>query len=248
MKFLPRSLGASNRAVYRVHAGGEGARVWVGLKTGPAEAILEDVSSQGCGVFLTAEQAELVGDLEEFVLRLQIGGKTMSQLFVKGVIRSRRPSDDGVRFGLEFLDPERLYTQLKEPQWRYFNRRRAFRVEPADSHGRPLRAKFFLPGAKEPRSLALHDLSSTGLSVALRPNVEVRFPEQSAIRVVFTLPSDMADVDLRVRFVHSTPRGGRRRVGFEVIENETPDIEETQERVLKYVLDRQRQLLTRGSS
>ncbi|MEM9381897.1 MAG: PilZ domain-containing protein [Planctomycetota bacterium] len=245
MKFLQRLHSPDQRAAYRVQATGEDARLWVGISSGPMEAQLEDISARGCGFILPQEAAEGLAVGDELVLRLLVGGAGMKQLFVRAALRNRIEQDEGgPRFGAEFLDPERLYTQLKEPQWLYFNRRGAFRVPPADARGRPLRARFHLPGRAAPRSIALHDLSSSGLSVALRPENDVTFPRERSIRVTFTLPVDAVEVELAVRFVHSTMVQGRRRVGFRIDQERTKDVEVQTETLLRYVLERQRQLLS----
>ena len=248
MKFLQRLQSPDQRAAYRVEATGEDAKLWVGLSTGPAEAQLEDISARGCGFTLPREAAEGLAVGNELVLRLLVGGAGMPQLFVRAILRNRIDQEDAdaTRFGAEFLDPDRLYTQLKEPQWLYFNRRGAFRVPPADDRGRPLRARFHLPGRKAPRSIALHDLSSSGLSVSLRPENDVAFPREGPIRVSFTLPVDAVEGALVVRFVHSTMIEGRRRVGFRIDPERTKDVEVQSETILRYVLDRQRHLLSKG--
>jgi len=180
---------------------------------------------------------------QDIVLRFLVGGPGMPQLFVKGVVRGLREVSEGTRIGVQFSDVERLYTQLKEPQWRFFNRRQAFRVPPADSRGRPLRAQFHLPAATEPRSVPIHDLSSSGLSVWLAPMNDVAFPKHLPVRVTFSLPGDEGGFDLRVAFVHRTKLDGKFRVGFCIDMGRTMDAEGQAERILKYVLERQRQLL-----
>lgn len=245
---LKRSIRTANqRATYRVAANaGSETQLWVGLRAGPVLAELDDVSSRGCGFWLTEEQAAELSEGSQLVIRILIGGPTMPQLFIKGSVRGLRPVDGRVRVGVAFDDPERLYTQLQEPQWRYFNRRGAFRVPPADERGRPLRARFQVPGQEEVRSFALHDLSSSGLSISLRPPNDATFPKHIPVSVEFLLPGALAPTELWVMFVHRTVIDGRTRIGFRIDEQRTEDCEETCEQILRYVLERQQQLLSKG--
>lgn len=243
MKYLKHVDHPDQRSTYRVQAVGDDTLLWVGLPDGPAQATVYDISARGCGFLLEPEQAEALEDDAEVVLRLVVGGKTMPQLFVKAKVRNRVPSDDKVRIGVQFLDPERLYTQLTEEQWLFFNRRGAFRVPPLDERGRPLVAQFYLPGKRRPKALPVHDLSSSGMSVSLPASSDVEFSESRPMRVTFTVPGDGANVDMKVLFVHKTPIKGTRRVGFRFDPDSTPQFASQTETILRYVLERQRQLV-----
>lgn len=237
---------SDQRTTYRVRAAGDESEVFVALRSGPVKAHLDDLSARGCGVVVETDVEGLPDENGDIVLRLLVGGSGMSQLFVKGTVKGIREVENGVRLGIQFSDVERLYAQLKEPQWRFFNRRQAFRVPPADSRGRPLRAHFHLPGAEQPRSIPVHDLSSTGLSVWLAPKNDVPFPKHLPVRVTFRLPSNPGEFDLRVLFVHRTRVEGKQRVGFRIDTERTADADGQAEKILRYVLERQRQLLAAG--
>lgn len=240
---------SNQRSTYRVGAQGGASEIFVGLANGPVKAELGDVSSRGCGFTLPLEYEPELTEGLEFVVRMLVGGECMPQLFIRAIVRSVRTVEEGVRVGAQFVDTERLYTQLREPQWRFFNRREAFRVSPADPRGRPLRARFHIPGQPEPRSLALYDLSSTGLSVSLRPPNDLSVPKHIPIRVAFAIPEvtkpELGDrkIDLYIRFVHRTSIEGRTRIGFRIDAQNTPELEFQSESILRYVLERQRQLL-----
>ncbi|MEM8713797.1 MAG: PilZ domain-containing protein, partial [Planctomycetota bacterium] len=127
-----------NRATYRVQIDEAQATLWVGLKSGPTKAILEDLSSRGCGFLLQTDEAKGLEEGSDLVLRMKVGGPKAPQLFIRAEVRSTRTLDGLVQFGAVFKDPQRLYQQLNEPQWRFFNRRGAFRVAPANHRGDPL--------------------------------------------------------------------------------------------------------------
>lgn len=233
------------RSAYRVRATSEEAEIFVATDQGPVAATLEDLTARGCGFTLTPPAGLTLAEDQELMLRLLVGGPLMPQLFVRATIRSIRPTDGegAVRCGVLFGDTERLYGQLKVPQWRFFNRRQAFRVPPADERGRPLRARFVIPGEDEPRSLQIHDLSSSGISTDLRPANDVEFPRHLPVRVRFNLPKVEEEIDVRVLFVHRTMVDGRIRTGFRIDEQRTERFESQTEEILRYVLERQRQLL-----
>ena len=231
------------RSAYRVRAAPGDSDITLGLASGPVAARLADVSARGCSFILPARHATELEPGTEIVLRMRIGGSNMPQLFIRAAVRSRFEESDGLRVGVQFVDSERLYNQLREPQWRFFNRRQAFRVPPADERGRPVRAKFELPGEETPRSVQLHDLSSTGLSISIRPVDDFTLPTDEPIYATFALPGVPRKLDLFVRFVHRRHIEGRIRVGFKIDMIGTVQAEEQCELILRYVLERQRQIL-----
>lgn len=237
---------SDQRSTYRVRSTDDDSEVFVALPSGPVKARLEDLSARGSAVVVDNEARGLPQENEEIVLRLRVGGPGMSQLFVKGIVKSLAVVENGVRIGVHFSHVERLYAQLEESQWQFFNRRQAFRVPPADSRGRPLRAHFHVPGAQEPRSVPIHDLSSTGLSVWLAPKNDISFPKHLPVRVTFCLPNNPGEFDLRVIFVHRTKVEGKSRVGFRIDAERTTDADGQAEKILRYVRERQRQLLASG--
>ena len=124
-----------NRTTYRVAINDGQGTLWVGLKSGPAKSRLDDASSRGCGFTLSAEEAVGLEEGGELVLRIKIGDERAPQLFIRSEIRALRPDGDVVHVGALFKDCDRLYQQLDVSQWRYFNRRGAFRVPPANHRG-----------------------------------------------------------------------------------------------------------------
>ena len=231
------------RSTYRVRAAPSDAAMTLGLGGGPVAASLADVSARGCSFVVPETHAPELEVGTELVLRMRIGGPRMPQLFIRGVIRSRSVDDGGLRVGVQFLDTDRLYHQLQEPQWRFFNRRQAFRVPPVDERGRPLRAKLEIPGEDKPRSVQVHDLSCTGLSISIRTIDDFEIPKDEPICATFALPGVPQMLDLVLRFVHRRHIDGRIRVGFRIDTIGTVRMEEQSELILRYVLERQRQIL-----
>lgn len=231
------------RTAYRVRAAPGDSDITLGLASGPLAARLADVSALGCSFIVPESHARELQPDTELVLRMRIGGPRMPKLFLRGVVRSQIEESGGLRVGVQFVDTDRLYNQLREPQWRFFNRRQAFRVPPADERGRPVRAKFELPGEHAPRSVQLHDLSSTGLAISIRPVDDFEVPTDEPIYATFSLPGVPRSLELTVRFVHRRHIEGRIRVGFRIDMIGTLQAEEQCEMILRYVLERQRQIL-----
>lgn len=241
---------SEKRSAYRVSTSSSEAEIFIATQSGPLAAKLDDLSAQGCGFVVVPQGGIELAEEAELTLRILVGGPMMPQLFVRATIRSvRKTEEDGeVRCGVRFLDTERLYSQLRLPQWRYFNRRQAFRVPPADERGRPLRGRFLIPGQSEPRSIQLHDLSSSGLATDLKPKDDITFPKALPVKVLFNLPGTEDEFELCVTFVHRTTVDGRIRTGFRIDAARTEGFEEQSERILRYVLERQRQLLLQETS
>lgn len=240
---MNRRLPSDQRALYRVRANSTEAQVFVGLPDGPVRAELRDLSARGCGFVLPTASAASLEQGGVVMLRMVVGGDDLPHLFVRAVVRSLGAADGGTRVGVEFDDLERLFQQIQPVQWRFFNRRQAFRVPPADERGRPLRGRFHIPGIEEPRSVPIHDLSCSGLATEVRPQDEAPFPKHLPLRVQFRLPNIAQEVDVRALFVHRTVVEGRVRTGFRFDPMRTEDLDHQSERILRYVLDRQRRLL-----
>lgn len=232
-----------NRSTYRVALDGSQGTLWVGLKSGPARVILDDVSSRGCGFTLDAETGASLAEGGELVLRMKVGDKTSPQLFIRSEIRSCREDNGVVHVGVLFKDCDRLYQQLDVSQWRFFNRRGAFRVPPVNHRGEPLRASFYDEGAEQPLRYTVHDLSSSGLSIRLSIATDYILSESKCVRVTFELPGIDEAFDLQVRFVHRTFVEGIERIGFIFDTREGNDGEAQSEALLRYVLERQSALL-----
>ncbi|MEM8714011.1 MAG: PilZ domain-containing protein, partial [Planctomycetota bacterium] len=102
---------------------------------------------------------------------------------------------------------------------------------------------FFDRGSKEPTRFTVNDLSSSGLAVRLSPGHDYELSETKLVRAQFELPGDHGDFDLQVRFVHRSFVKGVERIGFLMDLASTEQGEAQSERILRYVMERQSQLL-----
>ncbi len=238
---LFRKKKGERRSAYRVGATASDGKLWLGLPSGPAEATLHDVNARGCGCQLPTDVGKAIREGDSLKVRIAIGGAGVPQLYLRAIVRSIQKKEKGyLYFGLEFQDVERVFTQLRDHQWRYFNRRAAFRVAPLRSDGEREVARFIIPGSKTTHNFPLHDLSATGLSLSLRRTEPVEFPENTNIQVKFQLDGHATPFDLRVRLVHRTNMEGRLRIGFHIDVEATPLSEEQCDSIADYVIERQR--------
>lgn len=230
------------RSTYRVAPSSIDGKLWLNLPSGAVEARLVDLSAGGCGCELAADVGASLHVGDSLKLQIVIGGAGASKLYLRAIVRSTSKSDkQTVRLGMSFEGMERVFLQLRDHQWRYFNRRSAFRMGPIRSDGERENVRFSVPGRSELLVLPIHDLSANGLSVMLRPGESSEFPEYEPIQAQFDLEAAGAmSFDLVVRVVHQTPVDGRIRVGFVIDEDGTPRSEEQCDGVANYVIERQR--------
>ncbi|QDV05497.1 Flagellar brake protein YcgR [Planctomycetes bacterium Poly30] len=232
-----------NRSTYRVSIPEGQGMLWVGLSAGPVKVRMDDVSSRGCGFTLGAEEAAGLAEGSELVLRMKIGDPKAPQLFIRSEIRSLRSEGELVHIGALFKECDRLYQQLDVSQWRYFNRRGAFRVPPVNHRGEPLRASFYAKGSEERVRFTVNDLSSSGLAIRLSGSQEYQLSETQCVRSTFELPGVPDPLDLQLRFIHRTFIKGVERIGFMIDMRATAVAEVQSETILRYVMERQSQLL-----
>jgi len=235
-----------NRTTYRVKIGEDQATLWIGLRSGPVKATLEDLSSRGCGFLLPKDEVEGIEAGSEVVLRMKVGGGKTPQLFIRAEVRARQEVGELAQFGVVFKDADRLYQQLTVEQWRIFNRRGAFRVPPANHRGEPLRASFSDADSEAPKRFTVNDLSSSGLSIRLTPGRDFELSETQPVRVEFELPNGFGAFSFSARFVHRSFVKGIERIGMVFDKAATESFEAQSESLPRYVLERQSELL-RGS-
>ncbi|MEM6567728.1 MAG: PilZ domain-containing protein [Planctomycetota bacterium] len=235
---------SDRRGAYRVQTTRDEGRLWIGLSSGRAEAVLEDISARGLACTVAGPDVDRVFEGDSVPLLVRIGGATAGKLRMRGTVRSIQRLEGGVaRLGMEFEDVERVFPQLQADQWRYFNRRSAFRVPPLDADGKPVDADFTFGGQKDAIRVPLFDLSSSGIGLSFKPAEALDLPREGLVRVRFSLQGVERTFDLMVRFVHRTTVGDRVRIGLHIDVDATPDGERQCEEIADYVIDAQRQQL-----
>ena len=106
-----------------------------------------------------------------------------------------------------------------------------------------MRASFYDRGSDARVRYTVNDISSSGLAIRLSGQQEYTLSETECVRVTFELPGVLEPLDLQVQFVHRSFVQGVERVGFVIDMRTTPIAEVQSETILRYVMERQSQLL-----
>lgn len=238
MKFFQRRNDEQEREAYRVRLERGPLRAFLVLDDVPQPAELIDLSSGGCALRLPREARTGPAEGDPLTLRFDIHDRS---LFGRAVVRY--VEEDGIhwRIGAQFVERERLWQQLDEDLWRFFNRRQAFRVRPAPAAQGP--ASVTVRWADVEREDVLHDVSTSGLSLRVSTKDDVVFPRHELVQAELRLPPNCEPFRLGLVFVHDTVVRGSRRVGFRFDPVGTPHLAREQERILQYVLARQRAVI-----
>ncbi|MEZ6017695.1 MAG: PilZ domain-containing protein [Planctomycetota bacterium] len=238
MKFFPSRSDEQAREAYRVRLERSPLRVIVVVADEDARQVeLLDLSAGGCA--LRAQEGDLPGLTVGATVLLRFESRARS-LYAQAAVRSHKVVDGWVRVGLQFVERDLLWQQLDEGLWRYFNRRQAYRVSPAREATGPATVNVTVGDVQ--RVDLLHDLSCTGLSLRISNKDPFVFPTDALVDLRFELAQAGAPFRFGAMLVHDTLVRGSRRVGFRFDPLATPNLQHEQERVLQYVLARQRTL------
>ena len=239
-----KKLRKERRGEYRVDMSGQG-RLVLGSASGPVEATILDVSAHGCGARVGATDASAIKLGESLPLRVRIGNDDGPQLFLRGRVRTKEAEGRGaVRLGVQFEDIDRLFPQLREEQWRYFNRRSAFRVPPTDPADEPVVARVRAAGSQVDVQLPILNLSDAGIAFDASVEPDALAPG-SAAHAEFELPGRDRGFELALHCVHRTPRASAVRLGLRLEEQATPDVDSQRDAIADWVVERQRAILAR---
>lgn len=238
-----RKQDKEKRREYRVDTAGKGA-IHLRTEDGPVVAEILDISAHGCGARVAESKAGslVTGASLSIQVRLDEGPQ---KLFLKGRIRNVVATQDGrVRIGIEFEEAGRLIPQLRAEQWRFFNRRSAYRVPPKDLTLEPMRVQLTGRGDAPSMTLALLDLSECGVATLLPVRSERVEPGMRFTGRV-ELENDSGALEVALVVVHRTARPDGARLGMEIEEVGDVLVNAEQQAIGEWVVERQRQLLAR---
>lgn len=228
------SADESQRSAYRVVMG-EGGPLAASLRLPggePLEARLHDVCAGGASLHFPVDACPPIGSGEEVDLTF-LERATGRELAARAIIRSLTHGSDHTRVGLEFRDPADFHGELDAPLWSIFNRRRDYRVRPDSAS--PIRARFEHDGQRY--DAPLHDLSKSGLALAIDPDLAGRLARVRRLKLAFQLPGS-TPFGFAVRVCHRTPLGEGVVHGFEIDVGSDPVFRRT---VISYVLERRKE-------
>lgn len=169
----------------------------------PGELI--DVSAGGAAIRF---EADLTSILElETLYELRFTSLTRGNIRVQAAVRSGPREGAPNRFGFQFIDPSELFRQLDESFYKYFNRRRWVRAQPALDR----RVKAEVAFAESAIDLDVHDLSREGVSFIMPDDVAAMIESDTSLEVTITVPRTDSAVTFYglVRHKSATPQGLR---------------------------------------
>lgn len=172
---------------------------------------LVDLSIRGAGVVVPVEFDPPIAtdEIVELTVAHPIDGWT-----VQTPVCLRRAFTDGskVQYGFEFINEGNLYAQLENAMARYFNRRRASRVEVELDQQPVVRMAWGRIKALG----KLHDVSRDGIGVTLDLVHAQKLFEEDEIAVRFELPEVKKPLECKATVARLNRLGDRAFVGLEL--------------------------------
>lgn len=218
-RFFKKKSPSDQREHYR-RAPGKKAALGVKLITEAGEAIqgeLLDVSAGGAAVSF---EADVASELEIGAEReLRFTSLTKGGVRVRAVIRSG-PREDGIkRYGFQFLDPGALFEQLDDSFYKYFNRRRWPRAQPALDRA----VKGEIAFGEVALDMQVHDISREGVAFVIPSDVAEQIQVDTSLEVVIRVPKSDAQVLFYGLVRHKSLDANGARIGCSLEPRETDD-------------------------
>lgn len=208
--------------------------------------VVVDVTVEGAGVRFPLSTAPTVAMGAE--VELEFGSRRERVLTVAARVRFRREEESYRRYGLEFIDRELVERQLPPALARLFNRRGAFRVRPEDGQVIEITLEGFLDsGGVERTTVALVDLSVTGMAVTVPHEFEEKFAGNVDVRVSFELPgyNDLLNLGATIHYRKLLDDGVHYGIGFNP--QRTANFTRQRKAIMDYVVKRYREEQLRRS-
>lgn len=183
-RFFKKASPADQREHYR-RAPGKKAALGVRLVLATGEAVqgeLVDVSAGGAAVRFERDMASVLA-LEQLV-ELRFTSLTRGNIKVQAVVKGLPRDASQRRYGFQFLDRGELFRQLDESFYKFFNRRRWVRAQPALD--RRVRAEVAF--GESAIDLDVHDLSREGVSFLMPPDVAAMIDSDTSLEVTVHIP------------------------------------------------------------
>jgi len=153
------------------------------------------------------------------------------------VVQDRSEGDDYCFYRLDFVSPDAFFRRVDPSIWRYFNRRRAFRVVPGRNEPSEVTVNWE-GGSAEARMV---DLSTGGMGLAITPAQQL--PATTPVRVTFYVRESNSPIRFNGIARHQKESGGELRCGIQFIEEQDPRFEAMRDDVAAHVMRRQREML-----
>jgi c-di-GMP-binding flagellar brake protein YcgR len=206
----------------------------------PFAGRLLDVSGSGAGARFPAAGCPILAVGQEIDLVF-----TSQRLEAPAAVRARiqhRAEEEGFRrYGFRFLDEKQLHAELPSALLELFNRRRALRVTPDPES--PIAVVLEGPRGSPRAEGRLADVSAIGVGVSLDPDAESALANIDRVVVSLALPGAGPPVTLAGRIRYRRLAGAEIRYGIAFDPGQSQDFTREQDRITRYVMERQRDLL-----
>ena len=172
------------------------------------------------------------------ILGDEVGGEHVARAYLLGV----HPAGDGQRLTFRYADVADYERLLTTGLGRRYNRRASFRVEPALE--KPIVVSIKDANGAELTGKAM-DLSATGLALVIDGDMDLTSGQ--TLHLGFSVAWDPRPLSFMARVCYCGERDGEMRYGVDFLEHQTEDFELTQDRLVDYVMKRQREILRRAN-
>jgi c-di-GMP-binding flagellar brake protein YcgR len=200
-----------------------------------------DISMGGAGIRLRATIAKLLSAGMTVSIEFPVPDSAAGAVRTSAVVTHvTAREDDTSSIGVQFEDPVGLQRLLPPDLVRLFNRRKAFRVEPAIGDRVPVRVVPARPAlGVKPGQGTMLEISATGMGILVAPALAKMYLKVLAVTVTFKLPGAAADlaISASIRARREVPEGIRWGLFFEG--RGTKDWATAERLVSAYLLKRQ---------
>ena len=213
-------------------------RAEVGGENGHVAGDVLDVSLKGAAVRIALEHDPTFAIGER--VNLTLDSDTLGSATIQATVRARSELSGFRRFDFAFPNPDTLRRQLNAKFMRFFNERKAFRIEPSPET--PI--DVHMTSETYQTTGRLRDLSADGVGIIVDGESERRLARVVDVGITFALPGHARPVSFQASIRKRFRLDGTDGVcyGFSW-DPEVSDFSTHQQRVIDYVMVRQRELL-----
>jgi hypothetical protein len=207
---------------------------------GSATGLLLEMGSRTVGLLFARSELSraALGDRATVSMVVDdVGGEHSAE----GHLLSIHDEERGRKITIRYADVADYEALLATGVGRRFNRRTTFRVEPVPE--RPVAVTITAGDGGELRGQAM-DLSATGMALVVEGDMDLTSGQ--TLELTFSVRWDPKPLTFVGRVCYCGMRDGEMRYGIDFVAHQTPDFEDVQDRLVDYVMTRQREILRRA--
>lgn len=225
------------RHAYRVAMeNGEPIRAEVSSEGGSLLGEVLDLSLYGCSVRVPLTQAPIVPVGGTVTLTLH--ASDTKSVTITATVQASTGRDKFRRMGLAFSNPAALHAMLSPKLLRWFNERRALRVQPRP----PVSVAVDVPGQERRLTGRMLDISAEGVGVVVDGESAQELSQVVRVGLEFTLPGHTGPTVLRafIRYRAQLEEEAALYIGLSLDPEGSSDFISEQQRITEYVTELQR--------